>query len=92
MTITLAISERNRTMQDTVKSESSKREVLYSQIMDALETMPERLREVFVLTHYEGMSEEAIASKIGIKQPDLESIVWEANSAFEHALKSSQTS
>jgi len=75
-------------MQDTVKSEIANRDVLYSQILDALDTMPERLREVFVMQHYDGMTQQAIAHKTGIQPAELASLLWEANSTFQRALKS----
>ena len=71
-------------MQDTVNN----REILYTRIIEALVEMPEELREVFVLNHYEGMTDQAIATKIGIRRPEIEALVWEANSAFERALGS----
>jgi DNA-directed RNA polymerase specialized sigma24 family protein len=79
--------ERRGTMQDTVKSDIQNRDLLYSQILDALETMPNRLREVFVLQHYDGMSEQAIARKTGIQPVELASLVGEANSTFQRALR-----
>lgn len=89
MTITLHVAERNRTMQDTVKLELNNREVLCLRIREALDRMPERLREVFVLTHYRALPEGAIARRLGIQQPELETLVWTANSAFHRALRNS---
>ena len=73
-------------MKDTVKLESGNRDILYSQIIDALDTMPERLREVFVLKHYEGMSEQEIASRTGIQPMELAAMLCEANSTFRRSL------
>jgi len=84
MTIALVIEERNSMKQDTVNN----REILYTQIIEALAKMPEELREVFVLNHYEGMTDGAIATEIGIRPPELETLVWQANSAFQRALGS----
>ena len=91
LAVTSIIIGRKRMMRDTLGSEANSREVLYAQIMDALDTMPERLREVFILTHYEGLSEGAIANKMGVRQPELESLVREANSTFRRAISKSQT-
>lgn len=74
-------------MKETEEFESNKREILYSQIIEALETMPDRLREVFVLKHYEGMSEQAIATRTGIRPQELAAIVWKANSTFQQSLR-----
>ena len=73
-------------MKDTVRLELGNRDILYSQIIDALDTMPERLREVFVLKHYEGMSEQEIASRTGIQPRELAAMLWVANSTFRRSL------
>lgn len=39
---------------------------LSSSILSALESMPPRLREVFSLRHYKGVSEAEIAEKLGL--------------------------
>jgi DNA-directed RNA polymerase specialized sigma24 family protein len=74
-------------MSNAVRFESRSREVLYSKIIDALDTMPGRLREVFVLKHYTGMSERAIARRTGIQLTELASAVWEANATFRRSLE-----
>ena len=74
-------------MQDTLGSEVANRELLQAQILNALDRMPERLREVFVMQHYNGMNQQAIAQKTGIQAKELVSLVWKANSAFQRALK-----
>jgi RNA polymerase sigma factor (sigma-70 family) len=78
--------ERDIEMKDAVQLDSSKRDILYSQIMDALDKMPERLREVFVLKHYEGMSEQVIASRTGIQPMELAAMLWKANSILRRSL------
>jgi DNA-directed RNA polymerase specialized sigma24 family protein len=75
-------------MYERVKSETQKRDLLYSQILEALDIMPETLREIFVLQHYNGLTQQAIARKTGIEPIQLSSLVSEANSTFQRALKS----
>jgi len=82
--------ERDRTMKNRKGSGSRDRKFLHSQILKALESMPKRLKEVFVLTHYEALSEDAVARKIGIERPEVELLIYDANSSFQRALRSSQ--
>ena len=67
---------------ETVKWKPISRECLHQQIVGALEDMPEKLRQVFVLTHYEGLSGNDLARQMGLEKLELASLLTEANSAF----------
>lgn len=77
-------------MHDTLKSETSNRAILHAEIMGALKIMPEKLRKVFVLTHYEDLSKKEIALRTRVPEPELHYLVGEANSAFHLALSDSR--
>ena len=55
---------------------------LFESILGALNAMPERLRKVFVLSHYQGHSPEEIASKLSMRRAQVAEMLEEANLRF----------
>jgi DNA-directed RNA polymerase specialized sigma24 family protein len=82
----------NKMFRETVKWESMNRECLHQQIVSALKNMPEELRQVFVLRHYEGLSNKELALKMGVANLELTSLLVKANSAFRAALEEKRAS
>lgn len=62
------------------------REDLYARIVIGLQQMPEELREVFILSHYEGRSLERIAQALGIPPEQVAGLLEEADSRFKHTI------
>lgn len=65
----------------------NQREILFSRIVEILDEMPESLRDVFVLTHYEGKSPSEVASILGIPESDFGSLLIQANQYFYRTLR-----
>ncbi len=47
------------------------RDQLFQQIIEALNQMPDLMRQVFILSHYQEVSPDDIASKIGVKEEEI---------------------
>lgn len=62
------------------------REELYEQIVRVLDHMPEDLREIFVMAHYQNRSPIEMAEITGLAAADLKSTVSEANRVFYRSL------
>ena len=77
---------------ETLKWKPISRQGLHERIVGALADMPERLRQVFVLTHYEGLSDSDLALQMGLGRLELASLLSEANSAFRSALEEKRVS
>jgi len=56
-------------------------------ILDTLETMPERCREVFILSRYEGLKNQEIASKLDISLKAVEGNITRALRIFRFKLR-----
>jgi len=67
----------------------NQREILFGRIIEVLEEMPATLRDVFVLTHYEGKSPFEITSILGIPVADYENLLNQANQVFYRTLRKS---
>jgi DNA-directed RNA polymerase specialized sigma24 family protein len=62
------------------------RDVLFEQIVRALDQMPADLREVFVLTHYEGKSPWEIAERMHVSTVEINDRISRANDVFFRTL------
>ncbi|MDA2930337.1 sigma-70 region 4 domain-containing protein [Acidobacteria bacterium AH-259-O06] len=58
---------------------SLEREKLFDRIIEALNEMPNLPRQAFILSHYQGLSSEEIAIRIGVKQQDIRFLLRRAN-------------
>jgi len=65
------------------------RDILVDQIRRALDAMPPDLREVFVLTHYEGRSFRSVAESLHLNPSELALKVGKANEVFFRSLRTS---
>ncbi len=62
------------------------RDVLFEQIVRALDQMPADLREVFVLKHYEGKSPWEIAERMHVGTVEINDRISRANDVFLRTL------
>jgi DNA-directed RNA polymerase specialized sigma24 family protein len=53
----------------------SERKVLSSRIVEAVNQMPTKVRRVFILSHYQGISLHRIAKAMGIQESEAESLL-----------------
>ena len=53
------------------RSSQLDRDQLFQQIIEALNQMPDLMRQVFILSHYQEVSPDDIASKIGVKKEEI---------------------
>jgi RNA polymerase sigma-70 factor (ECF subfamily) len=54
---------------------------------DAIETLPKRCREVFILSHIEGISNKRIAEILGISLSTVENHIYNALKSLRNKLK-----
>jgi RNA polymerase sigma factor (sigma-70 family) len=59
----------------TQASMMSTRVKLVEQIAEALDQMPARVRRVFILSHYQGLSVQRIAATLGIQESEAKSLL-----------------
>ena len=52
--------------QPLMSPETTNRDILFEQIVKVLDHLPAELKEVFVLTHYDGLSLEEVAASTGV--------------------------
>ena len=62
------------------------RDLLFEQIVRALDRMPEDLREAFVLTHYEGKSPQEIAETMHVGTVEINDRISRARDVFFRSL------
>ncbi len=65
---------------------NSEREKLFDRIIEALNEIPHLPRQVFILSHYKGLSSEEIATRIGVEQQDVRFLLRRANTFFYERL------
>ena len=70
-----------------LKLNSLEREKLFDRIIEALNEIPNLLRQVFIFSHYQGLSPDEIATKVGMKQHDISFLLRRANSLFYEKLR-----
>lgn len=61
---------------------NSEREKLFDWIIEALSEMPNLPRQAFILGHYQGLSSEEIATRIGAEQQDIRFLLRRANTVL----------
>jgi RNA polymerase sigma factor (sigma-70 family) len=64
----------------------STRDIIYEEIVDSLEKLPEALRAVFVSSHYQGKSNRQIATELGVPDEVVERLLEDANHIFYRSL------
>lgn len=63
------------------------RDCLYYSIVDTLEHLPERLRKVFILSHYQGKSAGEMATLFQTSVGEIQELLDEANRRFYRLLR-----
>ena len=63
------------------------RDELFHRILKVLDEMPDLLRQTFILSHYNGLSLDQIARKIGVAQQDAPPLLRRANTLFYEKLE-----
>jgi RNA polymerase sigma factor (sigma-70 family) len=63
------------------------REQLYSGILESLDELPERLRTVFVLRHYQGCQLPEIAQMLDIREDEVPFLLKRAEQHFYRSLR-----
>jgi RNA polymerase sigma factor (sigma-70 family) len=66
--------------------ETKKREQIYSGILESLEELPERLRKVFVLRHYQGRRPSEIARVLQVSEDEVPFLLKRAEQHFYRSL------
>ena len=64
----------------------SARNKLSKRIVEAVNQMPTKVRRVFILSHYRGVSLRAIAETFGIQEREAESLLRRGNTLFYRTL------
>lgn len=64
-----------------------KRDSLYEDILNALDKLPDDLREIFVRSHYEGRSVAQLAGEFGLPRQEVVNRLLRANRLFLRILK-----
>ncbi len=75
--------------QTMIDSTIGNRDGLFEEIVRVLDLMPEDLREIFVLSHYECRGTREIAGLVHVDPAELESKLNRANRIFYRSLRSS---
>ncbi len=70
-----------------LKPDQPERDQLFHRILKVLNEMPDSLRQTFMLSHYDGLSLDQIARKIGVEQQDAPSLLKRANTLFHEKLE-----
>ncbi len=70
-----------------LKPDQPERDELFHRILKVLNEMPDSLRQTFMLSHYNGLSLDQIARKIGVEQQDAPSLLKRANTLFHEKLE-----
>jgi len=70
-----------------LKLNSLEREKLFDRIIEALNEMPNLPRQAFILSHYQGLSSNEIAAKVGVKERDIGFLLRSANSLLYQKLR-----
>ena len=70
-----------------LKPDQPERDQLFHRILKVLNEMPDSLRQTFMLSHYNGLSLDQIARKIGVEQQDASRLLKRANTFFLKKLK-----
>ena len=65
-----------------LKPDQPERDQLFHRILKVLNEMPDSLRQTFMLSHYNGLSLDQIARKIGVEQQDASLLLKRANTLF----------
>ena len=65
-----------------LKPDQPERDQLFHRILKVLNEMPDSLRQTFMLSHYDGLSLDQIARKIGVEQQDASLLLKRANTFF----------
>ena len=69
-----------------MEPEKYKRNELFTEIVEELESMPSALREIFILRHYHGRSQDEIAQLTGINEKNVHAMLRQAERLVYHAL------
>ena len=70
-----------------LKPDQPERDELFHRILKVLNEMPDSMRQAFMLSHYNGLSLDQIARKIGVEQQDASSLLKRANTLFHEKLE-----
>ena len=70
-----------------IKPDQPERDSLFHRILKVLNEMPDSLRQTFMLSHYNGLSLDQIARKIGVAQQDAPPLLRRANTLFYEKLE-----
>ena len=70
-----------------IKPDQPERDSLFHRILKVLNEMPDSLRQTFMLSHYNELSLDQIARKIGVEQQDAASLLKLANTLFYEKLE-----
>ena len=65
-----------------LKPDQPERDQLFHRILKVLNEMPDSLRQTFMISHYDGLSLDQIARKIGVEQQDASLLLKRANTFF----------
>jgi DNA-directed RNA polymerase specialized sigma24 family protein len=69
----------------------SSRDGLFERILRTLQQMPPELRDIFVLSHYEGRCPREIAASLSMEEGDISRRLKEANALFLRIMRSNRT-
>ncbi len=69
-----------------MEPQTRNRNELFAEIVDELENMPSALREIFILRHYHGRSQDEIARLTGINESTVHAMLRQAERLVYHAL------
>lgn len=61
---------------------ASPREALFEEIVGSLRKLPERLRDVFIRSHYQGKTTAQIAREMGLAENGVRAMLRDANETF----------
>jgi DNA-directed RNA polymerase specialized sigma24 family protein len=64
----------------------SERTKLSKRIVEAVNQMPAKVRRVFVFSHYRGFSLQEIAGCLGMKEEEVESLLWCGNALISRTV------
>ncbi len=70
-----------------MEPDEPKREELFDRIIQALAEMPDLLRQTFILSHYQGLSPDEIATKVAVKKQDVPFLLRRADRLLYQKLR-----
>ncbi|GAB4110271.1 MAG: hypothetical protein Kow001_10970 [Acidobacteriota bacterium] len=68
----------------------SSRDGLFERILRTLQQMPPELRDIFVLSHYEGRGPRDIAAALSLEEGEIPRRLKEANALFLRIMRSNR--